>query len=236
MASNSTACFLWRAKVQIPRLLALHHVRMLLIRAFFDLVFLLMDLRHDDTSEDPDDSSLYDSTWSLNSSTYDPTYESVFWIDGQGTESPPFTPTPTANVDRLTRRTSLVDGLLAEIYSSRTRKATHRRLTEGDVDLTDCLPESSSVIGATVSSGSGSSDRSYLEQLNVLELRALAERWRLRVDEASAQLLGMLKQRERSKGQIEKNCRVVTAVLRSWASRNNLGRAGDKLWMREIAF
>jgi hypothetical protein len=35
----------------------------------------------------------------------------------------------------------------------------------------------------------------------------------------STRLLGILKQREKLKSQIEKNCRVVSAVLRSWAAK-----------------
>ena len=181
----------------------------------------VMDSHNCDKSSE-EDSPPYGSTWSLNSSTYDSTYEgsSSSWPDAQPVA--PFTPTPSS-----TRRTSVVDSLLAEIYSRKTTHLPPRvHVSEGDVDLTDCHPESSSVIGEGVWSASGRSDRCYLEQLNVVELRSLSETWRSRVDIASTRLLGILKQREKLKGQIEKNCRVVSAVLRSWAAKRNPESAG----------
>ena len=169
--------------------------------------------------EDADDLSVYGSTCSLNSSIYDSTV-----TDGRDNDSPVYTPLASPILDRFSRQSSLVDSLLAEIYSSRTRRSSHRRLTE---DLTDCLPESNSVIGGGTNFGCENSDRSYLEQLSVVELRGLAKRWAARVRETSTRLLATLKQREKCRNQVDKNCRVVTTVLKSWLGRKESTKAGE---------
>ena len=122
----------------------------------------------------------------------------------------------------MNRNDSIVDGLLGDIYD---RVNTTRHSGGG---ATSALKDDSEVFQSEFSisswrmSGSGSSDlesekraKHSMEALSKSELNDLANQLNAKISQMSAKLIRQLKQRDKLKSKLNKNCDLLTAFLQA---------------------
>ncbi|XP_042325955.1 TBC1 domain family member 30 isoform X2 [Sceloporus undulatus] len=125
-------------------------------------------------------------------------------------------------LQRSSRASSLVSGLLTELYSAgRTR---HRDSVDSSTEASagsDAFPESR-VLQELQRRPGHRHQRHYLAQKDTSELTTIIRELNYRICVQSAKLLRLLKQKDRLLHKVQKNCDIVTACLQAVSQKRRV--------------